>query len=87
MKATKNKTVRLTPAHKDDIYDVEIKRIHIAFRRLGFPNMPLEIIDTPTDATEYLKFRDKLRNTWYMRNRNADNLKILQETLLKAKKQ
>lgn len=76
----------LNPTHKHDIYDVEIKRIHIEFRELGIKHLPLELITLPRNAEKAIKFRDKLRNTWYMRNRDQDNLEILQNALLKAKK-
>lgn len=75
--------------HEDDIFDLELKQIHIAFKKLGIDTFPKEHIKLPVTNMDYQalqEFNTGLMNTWLKRNRSKQNLKVLKKALKKAEK-
>lgn len=84
------KIFKIKATHEDDIFDLELKKVHIAFRALGVDNFPREFVKIPVtnmDDKSILRFTIGLQNTWLKRNKSNSNLKYLQDALKVAKKQ
>ena len=77
--------------HEDDIFDLELKKIHVEFKRLGFNSYPNvhEFIKYPEtlQVNDIKAFDTSLNNTWLKRNRSEEALEILQKALKRAIKQ
>lgn len=81
------KQFNITATHENDIYDLELKEIHVEFKKLGINAFPTQYIKAPkysTNTQAFTHFSVGLSNTWNKRNRNAENLKVLQEALKAA---
>lgn len=79
---------KIEAQHKDDIFDLKIKELHVGFRELGVNDFPKDYVEYPKtlNVNDVPSFHTSLTNTWYKRTRSNDALLILEKAYERAKK-